>query len=258
MIAPLEIGEKLKDAARLETQPVYILGSNTLPESSSPLTEINRCIARVMFMLASDAEQPAVYLSADQAEKGCGGGMQFSGFCEANPMIPYFVSTGRADFRNGMAEYLRASPELAEESAAQAGAFTPPGEYLILCAADKIAGLAIEDAAMRAITCFGTAEQIRNLAALVHYRNTNIFQNVVMAVGPACSTLVSYPAGLAANAPKNCAFIGPSDPTGNVWFPPDFMALGIPIDLAQQMADDVDESFITKRAQIAFPAHRSE
>ncbi len=79
-----------------------------------------------------------------------------------------------------------------------------------------------------------------------------------MGVGPACSTFVSYPAGLTENAPKNAAFIGPADPTGNVWFPPDFMTMGIPIGLAQLMAADLDESFLIKRAHIAFPERRME
>ncbi|HME53519.1 MAG TPA: DUF169 domain-containing protein [Candidatus Lokiarchaeia archaeon] len=258
MSTALEIGTLLKEAARLEKQPIYIMVSNVIPDGCVPLSEIDRCIAKVMFLLASNSEMPPVYLSADQADKACGGGMQWSGFCEANPMIPYFVSTGHKDFRNGMAEYLRATPEIAEESANQAGAFTPPGDYIIFCAADKIRGLTLENATMLAITCFGMAENIRNMAALVHFRGTNIFQNVIMATGPACSTLMGYPAGLAENAPKTCAFIGPADPTGNIWFPPDYMALGIPITLAQLMADDVEASFLSKRPQVAFPENRIE
>lgn len=256
MPTTLDIGTQLKDAARLDKQPIYIIGASAIPEGCVPMTDIDRCIAKIMFLLASNPETPAVYLSADQADKACGGGMQWSGFCEANPMIPYFVSTGHKDFRNGMAEYLRVTPEIAEETANRAGAFTAPGSYVVFCAADKIGGLSLEDANILAVTCFGTAEQIRNLATLVHFRSTDIFQNVIMAVGPACSTFVSYPAGLAENAPKTCAFIGPADPTGNIWFPQDCMALGIPIALAQQMADDLEASFLRKRPQVVFPANR--
>ncbi len=36
-------------------------------------------------------------------------------------MIKYFVSTGHKDFRNGMAENLRATPENADEAARRAG-----------------------------------------------------------------------------------------------------------------------------------------
>jgi hypothetical protein len=69
--------------------------------------------------------------------------------------------------------------------------------------------------------------------------------------------MITYPAGMAENAPKDSAYIGPTDPTGNKWLPPDLMIMGIPIDLAQQMASDLDESFICKRSKIAYPESRA-
>nr|MDO8110147.1 DUF169 domain-containing protein [Candidatus Sigynarchaeota archaeon] len=253
MIRPYEIGTRFKEACHLATRPIYITVADNIPKECSPLTTIDRCIAKALLKMALVTDTPPVYLNADQADKACGGGMQWSGFCEANPMIKYFVSTGHKDFRNGIAEYLRATPEIADEAARKAGHFSPPGKYLLFYPFDKITA---KSGKMLAITCFGTAEQIRNLATLVHFRNVDIFQNVVMAVGPACSTLVSYPAGIAENAPKKSAFIGPADPTGNAWFPPDFMALGIPIALASQMAEDLGASFLAKRSQVAFPPSR--
>jgi hypothetical protein len=68
--------------------------------------------------------------------------------------------------------------------------------------------------------------------------------------------MITYPAGMAAEAPKDSAFIGPVDPTGNIWFPPDLMVMGIPLVLAQQMAADADVSFIGRRGRIAYPEHR--
>lgn len=47
--------------------------------------------------------------------------------------------------------------------------------------------------------------------------------------------------GMAENAPKDSAYVGPTDPTGNPWLPPGQMIMGIPIALAQQMAADLDE-----------------
>jgi hypothetical protein len=37
--------------------------------------------------------------------------------------------------------------------------------------------------------------------------------------GATCATLVTYPAGLAANSPMDAVFVGPVDPTGNACFP---------------------------------------
>ena len=72
------------------------------------------------------------------------------------------------------------------------------------------------------------------------------------------SQFVSYPAGLTENAPKNAAFIGPADPTGNVWFPR-FYDNGNPdCGWRKLMAADLNESFLIKRAHIAFPEQRME
>jgi hypothetical protein len=53
------------------------------------------------------------------------------------------------------------------------------------------------------------------------------------------------------------SYVGPSDPTGNTWFPLDLLIMGIPAELAQQMATDLEESFICKRCKIAYPEKRT-
>lgn len=58
---------------------------------------------------------------------------------------------------------------------------------------------------------------------------------------------------MAENAPKDSAYVGPVDPTGNSWLPPDLMIMGIPAGLARQMAACLEESFICKRNRIAYP-----
>jgi hypothetical protein len=68
--------------------------------------------------------------------------------------------------------------------------------------------------------------------------------------------MITFPAGMAENAPKDSAYIGPTDPTGNPWLPPELMIMGIPIALAQQMAADLDESFVCRRSKIAYPEKR--
>jgi hypothetical protein len=69
--------------------------------------------------------------------------------------------------------------------------------------------------------------------------------------------MLTFPAGMAENAPKDSAYVGPTDPTGNSWLPSDLMVMGIPAELAQQMADDMEESFICKRSKIAYPEKRT-
>jgi hypothetical protein len=68
--------------------------------------------------------------------------------------------------------------------------------------------------------------------------------------------MITFPAGMAEKAPKDSAYIGPTDPTGNSWLPPDIMIMGIPIAVARQMAADLNDSFIIKRGTIAYPEKR--
>jgi hypothetical protein len=68
--------------------------------------------------------------------------------------------------------------------------------------------------------------------------------------------MIAFPAGMAENAPKDSAYVGPVDPTGNPWLPPYLMIMGIPEGLAQQMAACLEESFICKRSRIAYPEKR--
>lgn len=74
--------------------------------------------------------------------------------------------------------------------------------------------------------------------------------------GPICATMIAFPAGMAENAPKDSAYVGPVDPTGNPWLSPELMIMGIPSKLAQQMGADLEESFICKRSNIAYPKNR--
>lgn len=132
------------------------------------------------------------------------------------------------------------------------GKITPPGTYLIVQACDS---LPEKDPGIRSICCFGTAEQIRNMAALIHFDRDDPFLPVIVPWGPSCSTLITYPAGMAEHAPKNSAFVGPQDPTQNHTLPPDMMALGIPAAIAVRMTENLDASFVVKRPKVAFPSH---
>lgn len=99
---------------------------------------------------------------------------------------------------------------------------------------------------------------IRNLSGLAMFTEFEQFAGVVTPGGPSCATFITYPAGMAEKAPKNAVFTGPTDPTGNIWFPPELMAAGIPIVKVRQMAEAMDDSFIVKRAKVAYPDRRVE
>jgi hypothetical protein len=248
-----EIGGRLVSAFGFKARPLAVYGTDTRPSGAAHLATVNRCIAVSMFrMAAKKGEVDAVYLNGDEQEGCCMGGLSHMGFITPPDEIKYFVSTGREDFRGGAAEFLKASPELVERSFAAEGPITPPGKYLVIRSCDS---LPEDEPGILSICCFGNAEQIRNLAALVHFARDDPFSPVIVPWGPSCSTYVSYPAGMAARAPKNTAFLGPQDPTQNYAFPPDMLALGIPAGMAREMVGNLDSSFIIRRPKVAFPDH---
>ena len=153
----------------------------------------------------------------------------------------------------GVAEHLKAAPELMDEGLKKVGKITPPGKYIVIrsCIDD------ISSEIIKSIILFGGCEQIRNLSALSQFNSSDFFFKTLIPGGPICATMLTFPAGMAENAPKESSYVGPSDPTGNTWFPPDLLIMGIPIELAKQMATDLEESFICKRSKIAYPDKRS-
>lgn len=249
-----EIGQKLSLAFRLQEKPLAVYGSEEVPKGAVHLSSIHRCIAATMWRMAAEENIPAIYLGKDAREGCCPGGLTHMGFTRRPEFIRYFVSTGEEDFRGGAAEYLKASPEIVDACFEAVGEIEPPGKYLIIQTCESVPD-SIPD--VRSVCCFGNAEQIRNLTALVHFDRNEPFFPVLVPWGPSCATLVSYPAGIAKNAPPDSAFAGPQDPTSNWTFPQDYLGIGIPISVAQRMMENIDQSFIAKRPQVAFPDHAS-
>jgi len=248
-------GERLARAFRLATRPLAVYGSEILPAGTLHLPDVNRCFAVSLYRMATEPEIPAIYVSGDSKEGCCPGGLAHTGFQPVPDEIRYFVSTGKKDVRSGAAEYLKANPDLVERCFKALGKVTPPGKYLIVQASETLPD---KNCDVRSICCFGTAEQIRNMAALVHFDRDDPFSPVIVPWGPSCSTFITYPAGMAENAPKNSAFMGPQDPTQNRNLPADMMAIGLPARMAVTMAENLDLSFIIRKPLVAFPHHEGQ
>jgi len=248
-----EVGGKLSLAGRLNGRPLCVYGSPTIPERAVPSTSVSPCIARAIVAVAFREKMPPIYVTAEMPEACCPGGLAHFGFIKFDPGIKYFVSTGSKDFRNGAAEFLRASPELFEENQKLMGKITSPGKYVII---QPCADLTKGDPGVKSILCLGTAEKIRNMISLVHFRSGDPFREVLVPQGAACASFVSYAAGMVEKAPRDTVFVGPCDPTGNSWFPQDHLSLAMPIGIARRMADDLENSFITKRPTVAYPENR--
>ena len=248
------IGMAIRDAFHLKARPLAVYGAEVVPEGGVPVSSVNRCLAAAMYHLATSGDNVALYVGGEAQAGCCPGGLTYLGFIQYPPAIKYFVSTGKKEYRNGEAEYLKANPEIVERCFRAAGTITPPGKYVVVQACEALPD-AVTDA--RSLCLFGNAEQVRNLAALVHFDQDEPFFPVIVPYGPTCSTLITYPAGMAAHAPVDTAFMGPQDPTTNYALPIDTMALGVPLSVARRMADNIGLSFVTKRPDVAFPEKRA-
>ncbi|KKM58359.1 hypothetical protein LCGC14_1549520, partial [marine sediment metagenome] len=219
-----EIGTKLTQAGMLKTSVLCVYGSDTIPVDATPMRKINRCLAKVIFTLSAQKIINKVYIGEEELKGYCPGGQAWFGYKSFMPMLKYFLSTGSEDFRGGAAEFLIANPDLAEKQLKSIGKITSLGRYTIIQKCDEIDDQNLE---AKAFICFGVSEQIRNLCSLAHFRPENAV-NIQNLWGASCASFITYPAGMAENSPKNSIIIGPSDPTGNYWFPRNYLSIGIP------------------------------
>lgn len=247
-----ELGKKLIEAGKLKLRPLCVYGTDEIPEGAIPSYKVDRCVAKAVYISALFEETPPLYIEAGH-EQCCAGGMAWMGLAEPHPKLKYFVTVGTPDFHGGAAEHLKATPELFDEQRKRAGKILPHGKYTVITPCTH--NLAPET--VRSFIVFAGSEPIRNLCGLAQFSSSDPFFKTVIPGGPTCATMIAFPAGMAENAPKNSAYIGPVDPTGNTWLPPELMTMGIPSGLAQQMGADLEESFICKRSKIAYPENRT-
>lgn len=246
-----ELGKKLTRAGRLLLRPLCVYATDEVPQGAVPSYTVDRCVAKAVYISALFNETPALYVEAGP-EQCCAGGLVWMGLAEPHPKLKYFVTVGTPDFHGGAAEHLKATPELFDEQKERAGKITPQGKYTVISPCSD----EVSPEAARAFILFAGCEQIRNLCGLAQFNNSDPFFRTIIPGGPVCATMIAFPAGMAENAPEDSAFVGPVDPTGNTWFPPDLMIMGIPAGLARQMAVNLEESFICKRSRIAYPENR--
>jgi len=250
MISLKEIGNNLKRAGRLKTSPLCIYGSNTIPNNSIPSTKLHFCIANAILSLSMRNDVNTIYYGKDTKRGSCPGAQAWLGYGPWNPFLHYFLSTG---IKNISSEFLVANPDLALKKINSVGKITPLGKYTVISKCNSVEDEKIE---IKAIICFGNAEQIRNLSMLSYFNSDKTFGGIQTHWGSSCSQFITYPAGLSENCPKDCAVLGPIDPTDNYFFPPDLLALSIPFKLAKIMAENYKDSFIIKRKNVAFPSER--
>jgi hypothetical protein len=251
-----DINDKLVRAGRLEYRPICVYGTGQVPvgayQVSSVITKGHRCLARALLKMAIDDNVPPLYIGKDALKGCCSGAASTLGF---RPFPRSMKALMSAETKGRGSMFLKASDDVCDKTIANLGKITPPGKYVVMmpCAdADD------RNHDILSVLCFGTAEQVRNLCGLIHFRTVEPFSSIIAPWGPHCAIFVAYPAGMSDRAPTDTAFIGPTEPDGNDWFPPDLMALSIPIGLARRISEDCESSFVGKKPEVAYPAAREK
>jgi len=243
------LGRRFSETAHLKLRPLCVFESEKVPEGSKPFGSVDRCLAKAVFICASGGTG-TLHIGRDAKDGVCPGGQCWTGLTEMAEGLKYFISTGTPSFRNGAAEYLKRDPEMVVASRSRVGLVRPPENYLCVTPCEDFRD---HMGKARSILLFSGAEQTRNILALRHFGTPEVFTSAGAPWGPSCASFMSYPAGLSTNCPDNLIVIGPVDPTGNSWLPPDIMSLGIPLKVAKEMVSDLNGSFLIKRPKVAFP-----
>lgn len=238
-----EIDDRITKAGRLDRRIIAVSAQETAPQDAVTVREALRerhpCVARALHSMSVQADFPAVYVA--EGGKGCCGGAQlWFGFRDFPSDLSDMFSSDSPDPGSMR---LKASSGLCRRTLEDVGRFVPLGRYIVMRPLSAIEDLGT----VRSILCFGTAGQMRDLAGMVHFVSSKAYQPITAPWGSGCATFVSYPSGMAVRAPRDTAFISPTNPEADDWLPADTLAMGIPAEVAVRMAEGYEASFASRR-----------
>lgn len=238
-----QIGALLADVVNMKTRPVCVYGTDCIPENAVRSSLLSDCLAGNIFQIADGKVKVPVYAESEPGQIFCRcmGGPAWFGYREFDPRLPGLMSTGSKDAKKD-GKHLKENENIACETYRAVGEIKPLGRYVVIRRCDDIN----DDPGVKCIVCFAGGEQIRDLCALAHFGSHDVFNLISVPWGPACATLVTYPAGMAGNASRSQIFIGPTDPSARAWLPENCLAMGIPAEIARKMANDAEKSFLAK------------
>lgn len=243
-----QIGALLADVVNMKTRLVCVYGTDCIPENAVRSSFLSDCLAYNIFQMADGRVKGPVYTGNEPGQIFCRclGGPAWFGYKGFDPRLPGLMSTG-SEATKQAGKHLKENENIAYETYQAVGEIKPLGRYVVMRRCDEIN----DDPGVKCIICFAGGEQIRDLCALAHFGSHDVFNLISVPWGPACATLVTYPAGMAGNAGSARIHLGPTDPSARDWLPENYLAMGIPVEIARKMAGDVERSFLVKRDNVS-------
>jgi len=237
----MEVGARLAQAANMSTWPLCVYGSDRIPENGVRSASISDCLASAVYRLADGRAVDPIYVGhePDQIFCRCIGGPAWFGYCSFDPGLFLLMSAGSKD-ESRAAKRLKVNRTVAEKTYEAVGQIKPLGRYVVIRRCLDMT----EDPGVKCIIIFAGGGPIRDLCALAHFGSSDPIGAISVPWGPACATLITYPAEMAENAPSSRVYLGPTDPSAKLWLPDNCLAMGIPIGIARRMAEQVDSSFL--------------
>jgi hypothetical protein len=195
-----------------------------------------------MYLMAAGEIFGPLYAGYEQDQSFCRciGGPAWFGYRSFDPSLMSLLASESDDLKGFTQKRLKKSREIAQNTISSIGKVLPLGRYVVMSCCDGLK----DGSGVRCIVCFGSGEQIRNLCALAHFACSDVFDPISVPWGPSCATMITYPAGMAENAPQDTLFVGPSDPSASVWLPKGCLVVGIPVKMARMMAECAEQSFL--------------
>ena len=243
------INEKLGKAGRLTFKIIGAYATETKPADAVTAAKVIKkdipCLAKALFKMASRQDVHAVYIGQDTASESCFGAMAWFAYTAFPPHVEKMFAS---DAPGVGSMCIKRTSEIASATLGDMGKFTPAGKYVVMRPLDEIP----EDSDLLSILCFGNAEQIRTLGGLIHFSEPKAFTPIIAPWGSGCVNFVAFPAGIASGCPKDTAILSPFVPEGNIWFPTDLLALGIPIAMARRMAEGFESSFAVRKPEVTY------
>ena len=168
---------------------------------------------------------------------GCSGGKRYSGFAQKlRPKFEYFLSCGIPGKMEG--ERYKQSPELVEQYLKNHPPFQAPDKYLVFKRWDKFG----KDEQPLAIIFFAAPDVLAGLFALANYDVAHP-NGVVAPMGSGCASIISHPY-LEANSENPRCILGMFDVSARPCVPENTLTFTVPMKRFEQMARNMDESFL--------------